>query len=716
MKPNVTKCNHMKSNATTMKTNLLTFCFICLGFIASAQDIFKLMLAESDAKFAKGEYIEAYKDYTLLYRDEAFAHHADTLRLRLQRTRTAIDSMKIHLQATIDKANARQRSYELSCLEYAEQQEKLRWLDSDKNNKPEDFSDYDVTQLNLSGFGLVQLPDKIRDYRYLKTIDLTHNPLLDSVQVYTALDSSVIGWALKKRKYLKEIKTDKNLSTKTISTDFINKKQNELKKLTEGLTNTTENIKNILHDAYYQFTIGNYSTTLGFYEMINAITPKHKTYLKQLEDIVFETVEYSIAQMRAEQQKAEEIQQNADIVTFDRAAKNINPNFGTCRNFTDNVFLQVDSLSFEAFGLTQMPELISKCKNLLHINLLYNYDLDLYQLDKVLNEIPSVNSIWLTISDWEKVPPTLKQKITGIRWRATALPNSDSDFWQQKQWVYLDVSGNDLTSLPEQIGQLSTLTSLNLSGNHLTSLPKKIGQLKNLVELNLSGNDSLDIVSLCTAFKDYQRQIEISTDYFAEKNDDNSKLLIKISEQKSLPEQIGQLSSLTTLDLSDNQLTRLPEQIGQLSSLTSLNLWSNELTSLPKQIVQLSSLTSLDLGGNGLTSLPKQIGQLSSLTELYLGGNQLTSLPKQIGQLSSLTTLVLSRNNLTSLPEQIGQLSSLTTLDLEDNKLKSLPKQIGQLSSLKELDLRENKLTSLPNQIGQLSSLTKLLNSKFLKI
>ena len=39
-----------------------------------------------------------------------------------------------------------------------------------------------------------------------------------------------------------------------------------------------------------------------------------------------------------------------------------------------------------------------------------------------------------------------------------------------------------------------------------------------------------------------------------------------------LPEAIGQLSQLQTLDLSDNQLSALPEAIGQLSQLQSLDL------------------------------------------------------------------------------------------------------------------------------------------------
>ena len=104
----------------------------------------------------------------------------------------------------------------------------------------------------------------------------------------------------------------------------------------------------------------------------------------------------------------------------------------------------------------------------------------------------------------------------------------------------------------------------------------------------------------------------------------------------------------------------VPAEIGQLTSLTELDLRGNQLTSLPAEIGQLTSLTYLNLGGNQLTSLPAEIGQLTSLTELYLSDNQLTSLPAEIGQLTSLEELGLSDNQLTSVPAEIGQLTSLT--------------------------------------------------------
>jgi len=52
---------------------------------------------------------------------------------------------------------------------------------------------------------------------------------------------------------------------------------------------------------------------------------------------------------------------------------------------------------------------------------------------------------------------------------------------------------------------------------------------------------------------------------------------------------------------------------------------------VPAEIGQLTSLTELDLSGNQLTSLPAEIGQLTSLKELDLGGNQLTSCRRRSG-------------------------------------------------------------------------------------
>ncbi|MDY7075984.1 MAG: COR domain-containing protein [Chloroflexota bacterium] len=155
-------------------------------------------------------------------------------------------------------------------------------------------------------------------------------------------------------------------------------------------------------------------------------------------------------------------------------------------------------------------------------------------------------------------------------------------------------------------------TALNLVGKRLTTLPQEIGQLSNLTSLDLSYN-----------------------------------------QLTALPPEIGQLSNLTKLNFKNNKLTALPPEIGQLPHLTELYLGSNKLITLPPEIIQLPNLTHLHLGINKLTVLPPVIGQLFNLTSLDLSYNQLTALPPEIGQLTNLQKLDVSGNPLISPPPAI---------------------------------------------------------------
>lgn len=180
--------------------------------------------------------------------------------------------------------------------------------------------------------------------------------------------------------------------------------------------------------------------------------------------------------------------------------------------------------------------------------------------------------------------------------------------------------------------------------------------------------------------------------------------LLNLSGKKltSLPNSIGDLTSLTTLDLTDNQLTSLPNSIGNLTALTTLKLSHNRLAALPGTIGNLTALSDLHLDGNWLTTLPDSIGSLTSLTFLELTHNRLTALPESIGNLAVLKTLYLFANRLLALPESIGNLTSLTSLYLFRNQLTDLPASIGNCADLTELDLRSNELTILPKQLATL--------------
>ncbi len=65
-----------------------------------------------------------------------------------------------------------------------------------------------------------------------------------------------------------------------------------------------------------------------------------------------------------------------------------------------------------------------------------------------------------------------------------------------------------------------------------------------------------------------------------------------------------------------------------MSSLETLDLSENRLTALPAGIEGLSKLWMLDLGHNELMEVPEAIGELRGLSGyLYLNHNRLATLP-----------------------------------------------------------------------------------------
>ncbi len=103
----------------------------------------------------------------------------------------------------------------------------------------------------------------------------------------------------------------------------------------------------------------------------------------------------------------------------------------------------------------------------------------------------------------------------------------------------------------------------------------------------------------------------------------------------------------------NEQLTILPESIGNLSELKSIDLKLNSLNNLPNSFSQLINLTSLTLNNNWLSSLPEDIGNINQLFLLDLGYNQLASIPPSICEIifDNTAYVFIFNNNLSSLPD-----------------------------------------------------------------
>uniref|UniRef100_A0A8C9HMR0 Sin3A associated protein 25 n=1 Tax=Piliocolobus tephrosceles TaxID=591936 RepID=A0A8C9HMR0_9PRIM len=164
-----------------------------------------------------------------------------------------------------------------------------------------------------------------------------------------------------------------------------------------------------------------------------------------------------------------------------------------------------------------------------------------------------------------------------------------------------------------------------------------------------------------------------------------------------VPEAACQLVSLEGLSLYHNCLRCLNPALGNLTALTYLNLSRNQLSLLPPYICQLP-LRVLIVSNNKLGALPPDIGTLGSLRQLDVSSNELQSLPAELCGLSSLRDLNVRRNQLSTLPEELGDLP-LVRLDFSCNRVSRIPVSFCRLRHLQVILLDSNPLQSPPAQV-----------------
>ncbi|KAJ8337723.1 hypothetical protein SKAU_G00366890 [Synaphobranchus kaupii] len=155
--------------------------------------------------------------------------------------------------------------------------------------------------------------------------------------------------------------------------------------------------------------------------------------------------------------------------------------------------------------------------------------------------------------------------------------------------THADLSKNRLCELPEEfICHLQALTYLNVSRNQLSSLPVSVCQLP-LLRVLIVSNNKLSVLPASIHTLTHLRQLDVSC-----------------NELQCLPVEIGQLESLRDLNLRRNQLTTLPEELSELP-LVRLDVSCNRVSRVPVCYRHLRHLQIISLDNNPLQSPPAQI-------------------------------------------------------------------------------------------------------------
>ncbi|XP_033945941.1 protein flightless-1 homolog [Pseudochaenichthys georgianus] len=288
----------------------------------------------------------------------------------------------------------------------------------------------------------------------------------------------------------------------------------------------------------------------------------------------------------------------------------------------DDIFqlddLSVLDLSFNQ--LTEIPRDLENSRNMLVLNLSHN------GIDAIPNQlfINLTDLLYLDLSDnkLDSLPPQMRRL---VHLQTLTLNNNPLMHAQLRQLpamvalqtLHLRNTQRTQTNMPTSLEGLTHLADVDLSGNDLSRVPECLYTLGSLKRLNLSSNQITEL-SLC----------------------------------------IDQWTQLETLNLSRNQLTSLPSAICKLSKLKKLYVNSNKLDfdGVPPGVGKLSSLTEFMAANNNLELIPEGLCRCGKLKKLVLNKNRLVTLPEAIHFLTDLEVLDVRENpNLVMPPKPVDR-------------------------------------------------------------
>ncbi|MFN3358463.1 MAG: protein kinase [Pseudomonas sp.] len=143
----------------------------------------------------------------------------------------------------------------------------------------------------------------------------------------------------------------------------------------------------------------------------------------------------------------------------------------------------------------------------------------------------------------------------------------------------LNLSGNALSSLPDDLHRLPHLRVLFCSDNAFTELPACLGQCAQLSMIGFKANRISHVPA--AALPPLLRWLILTDNCISQ-----------------LPSELGQRPHLQKLMLAGNQLTALPQSLAQCHNLELLRIAANRFTHLPAWLLALPNLTWLAYAGN----------------------------------------------------------------------------------------------------------------------
>ncbi|GAB0100572.1 Toll-like receptor 6 [Sergentomyia squamirostris] len=277
-----------------------------------------------------------------------------------------------------------------------------------------------------------------------------------------------------------------------------------------------------------------------------------------------------------------------------------------------------------------------------------------------------------------------------INWPALSLQIDPDTFTYVKNLERLDLSMNNMWSLPENLFcTLNGLLFLNISGNRLQDVNDLGFRDKSLP----GGKDEVTSAPTSPPLKGPQCNLDIES------------LDVSFNHFILLPANgFGTLKRLRNLKLNGNEVSMVADRaLGGLKNLQLLDMSSNKIVALPSDLFRdpAHSIQEVYLHNNSISVLaPGLFANLDQLQALDLGSNQLTSTWINRNTFAGLIRLVLlnlSNNRITKLePEIFSDLYTLQILNLRYNQLETIAADtFSPMNNLHTLLLSHNKIKYL---------------------
>ena len=228
----------------------------------------------------------------------------------------------------------------------------------------------------------------------------------------------------------------------------------------------------------------------------------------------------------------------------------------------------------------------------------------------------------------------------------------------------IDIVGNNISEIPDDLCKITKLQYLNVSFNKLTKLPDAISNV-NLTSLFISGNNISDLPELPKCL---------------------ITLIASSCNFKQIPSSIFNVPRLSSLDLSVNQISSIPV----LPNIYKINLSMNKIDKVP---TIPDKVNNLDLAHNLIKSIDL-IGDFIMIQELNLSGNKLHSFNSS--KLPILHTLKINNNKHLKMPFDFNMFPAIRILDISKTKI-FIPIGTPLPTSLKDLSTSKKKFVDSVN-------------------